>query len=259
MQSILKKIVAATFVSVLLISCASQDMQAMQKKNDQLTQDLSAANSQIQQLKQSESQLRDTIGELRQTANVLTTEKTSRVEESSSLRGQVRKFVQDNIDHLKTFMVQGNILDYVGSELVPRAKVDKGSIFIVDFANAIPTDGVLTGVGGNFTKAGSLVVKVLHPVEGQHVVTWESKPLEVSGTGKQQVQFPVSVGVEKGDIIGYFFPDAPNVGFDISTGDTLYLSSDVALGSTVSKTLMSGASERRAYSLGVYGLLDSNN
>ena len=246
-------------ISLFLAGCASQDVQVLQEKNKSLEQQLSTANNDIRQLKETESQLRDTIGELRQTASVLTTEKTSRVEESSSLRSQVRKFVQDNIDHLKTFMVQGNILDYVGSELVPRAKLDKSPIFIVDFANAMPSAGVLTGVGGNFTKAGTITVKVLHPVEGQHVVTWESKPLEVPGTGKQQVQFPVSVGVEKGDVIGYYFSDAPNVGYDISTGETLYATSDVALGATVSKTLMSGASERRAYSLGVYGLLDSNN
>lgn len=259
MKNRMTNIFSLIIASIFLASCASQDVQVLQEKNQSLEQQLSAANNDIRQLKQTESQLRDTIGELRQTANVLTTEKTSRVEESSSLRSQVRKFVQTNIDNLKTFMVQGNILDYVGSELVPRAKLDKSPIFIVDFANAMPSAGVLTGVGGNFTKSGSLTVKVLHPVEGQHVVTWESKSLEVSGTGRQQVQFPVSVGVEKGDVIGYYFADAPNVGYDISTGDTLYANADVALGSTVSKALMSGASERRAYSLGVYGLLDSNN
>src|SRR5690606_29151786 len=107
------------------------------------------------------------------TTSVLATEKTSRVEESSTLRGQVRKFVQDNVDAFKNFMVQGNLLDYVGSELVARAKQDNQPAFLVDFANPMPSSGVLTGVGGHFTQAGSLVVKVLHPVGGQHVVIWE--------------------------------------------------------------------------------------
>jgi hypothetical protein len=216
------------------------------------------ANSEISQLKQTQDDLRGTISQLRDTANVLTTEKTSRVEESSSLRSQVRKFIQDNIDNLKTFMVQGNILDYVGSELVPRAKLDKTPVFIVDFANAMPSDGVLTGVGGHFMQAGSFIVKVLHPVEGQYVVTWESKPLEIKDSGKQQVQFAVSVGVEKGDVIGYYFSTVPNVGFDTSTGNTLYLDNDVALGNTVSEAGMYGANEKRAYSLGVYGMLNSS-
>jgi outer membrane murein-binding lipoprotein Lpp len=244
--------------TLLLAGCASQDTKALAEKNQALEQQLATANGEILQLKQTQNDLRDTIGQLRDTANVLTTEKTSRVEESSSLRSQVRKFIQDNIDNLKIFMVQGNILDYVGSELVPRAKLDKIPNFIVDFANAMPSDGVLTGVGGHFVQPGTFIVKVLHPVEGQYVVTWESKPLEIKESGKQQVQFPVSVGVEKGDVIGYYFSTAPNVGFDTSTGNTLYLEVDVALGNTVNETRMYGASEKRAYSLGVYGMLDSN-
>jgi len=259
MKSIARSIFRVTVASIFLASCASQDAQVLQEKNKSLEQELSSANSEIRQLKKSEADLRNKIGDLTQTANVLTTEKTSRVAESSTLRSQVRKFVQNNIDDLKTFMVQGNILDYVGSELVPRAKLDTKAIFVIDFANAMPSSGVLTGVGGNFTKAGALTVKVLHPVGDQYVITWESKSLEIAGPGKQQAQFPVSVGIEKGDVIGYFFAEAPNVGYDISTGDTLYTNDDAALGAMVSKSVLSGTSERRAYSLGVYGLLDSNN
>jgi len=249
------KLVAACAV-VLLSACASQDMQTLQKEKENLQSQLEGANAEIRRLKQVESGLRDKIGTLEHTTSVLATEKTSRVEESSSLRGQVRKFVQDNVDAFKNFMVQGNLLDYVGSELVARAKQDKQPAFLVDFANPMPSSGVLTGVGGHFTQAGSLVVKVLHPVGGQHVVIWESKGLDVERPGKQQIQFPVSVGVEKGDIIAYYFERAPNVAYDISTGETLYQTADVVLGGAVSKTFLSGASERRAYSLGVYGLLD---
>ena len=242
-------------ISIFLVSCASQDLQVLQEKNKSLEQELSSANSEIRQLKQQETRLRERIGELTQTASVLTTEKTSRVAESSTLRSQVRKFVQDNIDDLKTFMVQGNLLDYVGSELVSRAKIDTRPILIIDFAHPMPNTGILTGIGGYFSKAGSLAVKVLHPVGDQYVITWESKELEIAAPGRQLVQFPVSVGVEKGDVIGYVFLREPSVSFDTSTGDTLYVLEDVALGSTMKKTSMSGAEEKRAYSLGVFGLL----
>lgn len=254
-----KSILTIITASIFLAGCATQDMKTLQEKNKSLEQQLSTANGEIRQLKKTETELREKIGDLTQTTNVLTTEKSSRVAESSTLRSQVRKFIQGNIDNLKTFMVQGNILDYVGSELVPRAKTDSKSIFIVDFANAMPSAGILTGVGGNFTKAGSFTVKVLHPVENQFVVIWESKPVEIAAVGKQQAQFPVSVGVEKGDVIGYFFAETPNVGYDISTGDTRYAELDVALGSTVNKETLAGATERRAYSLGVFGLLESKN
>jgi hypothetical protein len=243
---------------VLLSGCASQDVQILQKEKEDLQSRLDSANIEIRRLKQEELSLRDKVSALEHTASVLATEKSSRVEESSSLRAQVRKFVQNNVDAFKQFMVQGNLLDYVGSELVARAKQDKQPAFLVDFANVMPTSGILTGVGGHFTQAGNFIVKVLHPVGGQHVVIWESKTVEVERPGKQQFQFPVSVGVEKGDVIAYYFITAPNVAYDISTGDTLYQTADVALGGAVSKTFLSGATERRAYSLGVYGLLDTN-
>jgi len=246
---------------ILLSGCAEQSAGTHVTQNQsELEQQLAAANEEVRHLKQSNAQLSDTIGQLKQTTNVMATEKTARVVESSSLRGQVRHFIQNNIDQLKNFMVQGDILDYVGNEQVPRSRQDtKSGVFIVDFANAMPSSGVITGVGGQFTRAGTVKIKVLHPVQGQHVVIWESKPLQISAPGRQQAQFPVSVGVEKGDVIGYYFSDVPNVGYDIGAGETLYDDGDVALGRTVSKAIMSGADEKRAYSLGVYGLLDSNN
>lgn len=247
----------AACAGLMLHGCASQDAQVLQQKNQKLEKDLNTANEQITRMKQTEAELRDRISDLQHTTSVLTTEKTSRVEESSSLRGQVRKFVQNNIDGLKAFMVQGNLLDYVGSELVPRLKQGKEPIFIVDFANPMPSSGVMTGVGGVFTQPGNFLVKVLHPVGTDYVVTWESKLISIEQAGKQQVQFPVSVGFEKGDVIGYYFPQTPNVGYDGPTGETLYADKDVALGGTISKSFMSGATERRAYSLGIYGLLDA--
>lgn len=258
MQTFIRRGVYLVVVTVLLTACASKDVQVLQQEKADLQTRLDKANSEINRLKQVESTLRDKIGDLEHTTSVLATEKSSRVEESSSLRNQVRKFVQNNVDALKQFMVQGNLLDYVGSELVPRAKRDKKPVFLVDFANTMPSTGILTGVGGHFTQSGSFVVKVLHPVDSQYVVTWESKSVEVQRPGKLQVQFPVSVGVEKGDVIGYYFAGEPNVSYDTSTGDTLYQDTEVALGGMVSRSTMLGASDRRAYSLGVYGLLDGN-
>ncbi len=244
-------------VLVLLAGCASSPQgDSLQQQNAKLQQDLNSANQEIYRLKQSEQELKDRINELRHTTDVLKTEKTSRVQESSSLRGKVRKYIQENIDSMKAFMVKGDLLDYVGSEQVPRANKDTGPIFIVDFSNEVYGSGALTGVGGFFFEPGSLQVKVLRPIGGQHVVIWESKTISIASSGRHFVQFPISVGVEKGDVIGYYFPTRPNVGFDVKTGDTRYSGSNIALGGTVSKTFMSGSSDRRSYSLGVYGLLE---
>lgn len=249
----------AVFATLSLAACMSPDMQQLRQEKADLQTQLDSANAEIRRLQKVESGLRDKVGELEHTRQVLTTEKSSRIEESSSLRNQVRKFVQNNVDAMKQFMVQGNLLDYVGSELVARAQQGREPALLVDFANPMPSSGVLTGIGGYFYQSGTLVVKVLHPVDGgQYVVIWESKELEVSRGGKQQLQFPVSVGVEKGDVMAYYFSKAPHVAYDISTGETLFQNADVALGGLVNKQLLSGAKEQRAYSLGVYGLMDGN-
>jgi len=244
-------VILITLISLILGGCAS----STSTTGPSLEQQLADAKKEIHELKQSEQELRDTINDLRHTTTILTTEKTSRVEESSTLRGDVRKFVQANIDNLKEFMVKGNLLDYIGSEQVPRSNQDTSSLLLVDFANPAPAGGALTGVGGFFTGPGSFYTKILRPVSGQYVVVWESTPIEIKASGKQFAQFPFSVGIEKGDVIAYYFPQKVNVGYDTSTGETLYTSSNKALGSTVSKTFMSGASQRRSYSIGVYGLL----
>lgn len=238
--------------SLLLNGCAGSSSTT----GPSIEQQLSDAKKEIRDLKQSEMSLRDSISDLRHTTTVLTTEKTSRVEESSSLRGEVRKFVQANIDNLKEFMVKGDLLDYIGSEQVPRLKQDGESLLLVDFANPALQAGALTGVGGIFVKPGIFQTKILRPVGSQYVVIWESKPIKVTSGGKQLFQLPFSVGIDKGDVIGYYFPQSVNVGYDTSTGDTRYTSGDKELGSSINKTFMSGVAERRAYSIGVYGLLN---
>jgi hypothetical protein len=210
----------------------------------------------IRQLKQEKQQLEDRLAELRRTVEILQTEKSSRVVESSGLRGEVRKFIQDNIDAMKAFMVTGDLLDYIGSEQVPRAKADSGTKFLLDLANKVHGPGVLNALGGYFTKSGQVVVKVLRPVSGKHVVIWESATLHIPSQGKHFINFPVSVGVEGGDVIGYYFPNGINVSYDTRTGDTRFQEEDISVGSSISTVFMEGNGESRAYSIGVFGLIE---
>src|SRR5690606_11768928 len=121
----------------------------------------------------------------------------SRIQESSVLRGQVRRFVQNQIDAYKDFLVQGGLLDYVGGELVERANVEQRPAFIVDLANPVPRPGTLTGVGAHFVQPGRFSVKVLRRVDQNLVVIWDSKPLTVTQPGINRINFAVGVGVER--------------------------------------------------------------
>jgi len=246
-----------SLLCVSLFGCqVNPDVKQLNSKNRQLIQQLSTAQAEVLRLKQREQTLQGDVVELGRVASVLGTEKSSRVEESSVLRGQVRKFVLQQIDVLKGFLVEGNLLDYVGGELVSRAQQDPAPLTLVDFAHPMPSGGTLTGVGAYFTAPTELQVKVLRPVGDHYVLIWQSQVLNVSAMGLTRLAFPVSVGVERGDVMAYQFSQATAVSFDSGTGRTLYTGKALSLGDLVRESSLSGARQRRAYSVGVFGLLN---
>ncbi len=232
------------------------ETQQLISKNEKLQAQLSDAKQRISELEFDGNQKQADIDELNRVLGVLDTEKSSRVKESSVLRGQVRKFVQEQIDSLKSFLVLGDLLDYVGGELVERKFVEEKSLLLVDLAHPVPRNGILTGVGAYMNKATPFQVKVLRPVGDDLVVIWESGTISVAEAGKIRAEFPVSVGLEKGDVIGYYFPETVGASFDEGTSDTRYLSRNLKLGGNIKKSSLSGESKKRAYSIGVYGLLN---
>lgn len=244
-------------VSLILGACQVQpEVKQIQDQNRQLTNDLNAAKNDIAKLRIQEAELRQEMAELSRVNDVLGTEKSSRVQESSELRGQVRRFVQTQIDAYKEFLVLGDLLDYVGGELVERSLVEDKPLMLVDLANPIPRAGNLTGVGAHFVKPGIFSVKVLRPVGDKLVVIWDSSPLQVTNAGINKVNFPVSVVVEKGDVIAYALKQGVSVSFDEGTGDTRFQTQELNLGDVTRASALDGEKRRRSYSLGVYGLLN---
>ena len=250
--------------TLLLLSCilllwgcqVPLDVKTLQDQNKTLQQQLDEANRNITSLNASNAQLQQTIDELERVKSVLGQEKSSRVAESTTVRGQIRQFIQSQIDNLKKFLLESDLLDYVGGELVERSNIDEKPLLVMDLYNKVPSDGSLTSVGAYFQSVGSVSVKVLRPVENEFVVVWSSDPVKVPEIGLQRLPFTVSVGVEKGDVLAYYFSDIAMVGFDTGTGNSRYIADNIAVGSTLRLSNMSGAREKRAYSIGVYGLLN---
>lgn len=244
-------------LAIVLAACqATPQVSELQNQNASLEKELAGAKQRIAQLQKQENALQGQVQELEQLASVLTNEKTSRVQESSELRAQVRRFVQQQIDDLKAFLVKGELLDYVGSALVERSQTEDKPLTLVDLAHPMPRAGSLTGVTGEFTAPTDVQLKVMRPVEDGFVVIWESSLLAVPAAGVTTVPLPVSVGVEPGDVVAYVFPEAPAVSFDRGTGDTRYTTKDLALGDMIRASSLSGEKQKRAYSLGVYAILD---
>lgn len=240
-----------------LAGCGAQPgVKEMQSKNTRLQSELDQSRAQIVSMQNKEKQLETEIGDLKRVMGVLDTEKTVRTRESSDLRGEVRVFVQNHIDTFKSFLVKSDLLDYVGGELVQRSGVDNTKVLLVDLAHPMPSNGTLTGVSAHFIKPGTFTVQVMRRVDNNLVTIWKSGSLQASEAGVRRVQFPVSVGVEKGDFIAYYFNEAGVVSFDEGTGKTLYSKSTVALGEVIKMSSLKGSKDQRAYSVGVYGLLN---
>ena len=251
------KSILLVFVSLLMVACQTPpDIQQLQNQNVSLQGQLDQANNEITALKSKESKLNNELTERDRVMGILSQEKTSRVVTSTALRGQVRSFIQQQVDLLKGFLLAGDLLDYIGGELVERSMTDEEPLLIVDLANAMPKDGSLTSVGGFFERPGTMRVKLMRKVEDDLVVVWESNPLTITNKGLQKTNFSVSVGVQKGDVAAYYLSTAGMVGFDVGTGDSRYLKQDVSFGKAIGIFSLLGDKKKRAYSLGVYGLLD---
>lgn len=244
-------------VSVFLLSCqTSPNIQRLEMEKAEVEAELESARQQISSLESERRILAGDNAELKRVMAILDTEKSSRTQESTQLRMQVRKFTQAQIDNLKEFLVQSDLLDYIGEEIFDRTKMGAEPGVLVDFANPIPRNGSLIGVNGYFAQPTHFFVNVLRPLNDRYVVIWQSQVVEVNKLGYQRVRFPVSVGVEKGDVIAYDFPVSIGVKYDQGTGNTLMSKRSYPLGASIEAGSLKGEEERRAYSLGVIAILE---
>ncbi|MCW8196195.1 hypothetical protein F6455_15485 [Proteobacteria bacterium 005FR1] len=243
-----------------LVACqTAPQMEQLRSRNQELEQQLSAARGEIDTLAAENQSRQESIDELNRVLAILDAEKNSRAAESSELRRQVRGFVQGQMDTFRSFLMSSELLDYIGDELVARSGVETEPLFLVDLANPVPRNGSLTGVGVHLSQAAPFQVKILRPVEDEMVVIWESKLIDAKEAGLFRHQFPVSVGIEKGDYLAYYFPQNAGVSFDRGTGNAGYTRRDVELGQSIARKSLDGERDKRAYSIGVYGLLNLQN
>ena len=257
MEKNMRTVISILASILLLVGCGSTG-----SKND-LRSVATNLKNQLQVAKQNNNELQDKnrvlnlkLTRLSGVVSTLDTEKASRVQESSTLRNKVRKFVQHEITGLKDFLVEGGLLDYIGGELVRRNNVEDEAITIVDLANRINSTGVITGLGAYIIKPSTVKVEVLRYIESRLVVVWTSDPIKMEIIGLHRFQFSNSVSVKKGDVMAYEFDKNVGVGFSEGTADSRYSKKPLRLGDSIHVSALLGAKSKRAYSIGVYGLLN---
>jgi hypothetical protein len=257
MEKNMRSVISVIVCTSLLVGCGSTtNKSGLRDVATNLEGQLKVAKEQNNVLLDENRVLKLKINQLSGVVSVLDTEKTSRVKESSLLRNQVRKFVQREITGMKSFLVEGGLLDYIGGELVQRKSVEDTPMTIVDLNNRINSSGVLTSIGAYVVKPSTVKVKVLRYIESKLVVVWESSPIRMNLVGPNRHQFVDSVSVEKGDVIAYEFNKNVGVGFSEGTADSRYSKKPLMLGDSIHVNALLGAKKKRAYSIGVYGLLN---
>lgn len=253
----MRSVISAIVCTTLLVGCGStNNKSALRDVATNLEGQLKQAQERNNVLVDENRVLKMKVDKLTGVVSALDTEKNSRIKESSILRNQVRKFVQNEISGFKNFLVEGGLLDYIGGELVQRNNVEDSPMTIVDLNNRINSAGVLTSLGSYVVKPSTVKVKVLRYIQSKLVVVWESNPIKMNLVGPNRHQFANSVNVEKGDVIAYEFSKNVGVGFSEGTADSRYSKNPLALGDSIHVNNLLGAKSKRAYSIGVYGLLN---
>ncbi len=246
-----------TITCIAMAACQSTpDVIKLRDKNTELKNQLAEAQQQIENLRSEHQIMAGDNTELKRLVVILEKDKTFRTEQATKLRGDTRQFSQSLVDQLKDFLGRADLLDYVGDALTERNKMEIASAVVVDAANPMPKNGVLSAVDGVFGQATRFSVNVLRPIdEGDYVVVWQSPFIKVNKAGLQRIKLPTSTSVEEGDVLAFHFPDSVTVKYDQGTGASLLAKKPFALGASVEFSDLEKAEEKRAYSIGGVGIL----
>lgn len=235
------------------------DMQELQSRNRALVKQVSEREAALKKLKDEKSHLQREVSYYTERCVVLEKEKQARIEASGDLRQGVREFTDGVMQSLRSYYQKTEIVDYVGGEVFRRSEVGtEKNVLLIDLKNVIASDGTLIGGTAYLTAPARLVFCLLRRVEGkdQLQVVRMSDPLASQEPGRKSWTFQVPLAVEKGDIIGAYFPENVAVPYDdVDTGSVVLVPGPIQMTSTVRLKAPTGRNNR-AYSFGMVGFLN---
>ncbi|MEI6972491.1 MAG: hypothetical protein WCL44_13365 [bacterium] len=260
------KTATSLVVSILSVSvlagCVSPDarMRAIQADNSRLNQDIRSKTRMIEELAAEKSRLAMELEYSSRRAEVLMKERNARRDDETALRKGVREFTEQMQASLQTYYKRTEIVDYLGSELIPRASDDsQKNVMLVDLGNPILQKGTIIGGRAWVTGPTRLCYCLLRqePVGRKYRVVTVTPEVVSEVAGTQNWIFDMPMAVRKGDLIGVYVPGSVSIPYDdVDTGEVCAFSGKAEANSVI--TIIPGNTRsKRAYSFGVIGYFDS--
>lgn len=247
----MNRLCQALLLAVIILSaaaCATGNSAALQQRIQMLEGQLAVEKAEKEDL---QTQLQT----LREITHTLEKEKGVRVEETAAVRSQIRSFVQLQVETLRDFSQNTELMDYVGAEILSRSKTGGNNLLLVDLQNSFKENTtVISGrlYGKSDTKA---VFCLLRPQGDTLDVIWMSKVFNIPTEGVFKVSFDTPVTAKMNDIIGLYCPGVVGIPYDIGTGDTRSIQGPVDTGMKIRIDSLDGK-QKRAYSFGINGFFN---
>ncbi len=240
----------------LVCGCATTDVTQLKQENMGLRKDLEDSRDQISRLSERERELVEQTVQLKNLCDLLDKEKSIRIDESSALRSEVRKFVRGSMITLRDFTRKEELQDFVGSELLARNRTEGENQLLVDLRHPLTKPGLVTGGWAYLMAPSDISFCLLRNVDNKFIVIWQSPLFRVGQAGVAKLMFDIPINTNGDEYFGVYNAGAVRVPFDVGSGDVRYIRGPVKEGQTFSRADLEGK-ENRAYSFGVVGFMDA--
>lgn len=199
------------------------------------------------------------IAELNRRLNISSNEKGRNNERIRNIASSVREYIKQQMKNNRNFLTGIALEDFIGNELIERAHSGDEKMLIVNMAHPIPSGGQINGVGGYFTDAADIVIKLLRPVGNDYIVIYDKQVrVDAAAPDEKYIDFDSPFIVKKGDVIAYYFPGPVNVPYDSDIGTNTYSpirSDKYAHGDRIAaEDIWHTDQIKRKYSLNYYGI-----
>lgn len=192
--------------------------------------------------------------ECQQLTGILSREKLAKEKDLARLRQVYRGYIGGQYQTLDGLLHNVELLDYFGGEIVAREK-DQGSNVTLVFQQPVPENGRVLRIRADVAYKTRFQLLVFKPLEKELLCVYASAPLDIDNVGtSEMVELPVPVHVQKGDILGFYFPEKIGVYYDEKTGNFSVYKAPGRIGERIERS--KADSEKRNYSLGVLTVLE---